>query len=491
MEQVNEATRHYRRMFSERTPEQLRTLAHTKRFIERLVGDPGFREQLGHHMDDPQTVADQYGIDIDVSQLASLYDSRYRRYRSTEEGNRWPLTVAWDEYIAQMIQHRDMLRDEGDASQSNPRFDKWRRRQIQRSMSELGSSGPSITHPLVALELSEGCTVGCWFCGLSAERFKGYFPYTPENAELWRGCVEVLRDLFGSAARTGFCYWATDPCDNPDYDRFIEDYYHITGALPQTTTAAPLKDVALTRRILALFDKYKTVTNRFSVVNLKMLERIHQAFTPEELMGVELVLQNREAWGSKANAGRAMERRHKLRQAGKDDKIDTVPMDHSTIACVSGFLVNMLERKIQLVSPTRASEAWPTGYRIYAEDRFADAAEFHAVIEGMVETYMPETLRAQDRGAFRPDLAYKPLPDGFELQGPSRIHQVTGFKHVRVVGDLLDRGDLTIGELLDRVVDQDVNIFLASELLEQMFTGGLLDDDPKSKGRQRALAEAP
>jgi radical SAM family RiPP maturation amino acid epimerase len=490
MEQVTEATLHYRRMFSERTPEQLRTLAHIKRFLERLVGDPGFREQLTIHIDNPQVVADQYGIDVDVRQLASLYDARFRRYRFTEERDQWPLGKVWDDYIAQMVQHRDMLRDEGDASQSNPRFDKWRRRQIERTMSELGSSGPSITHPLVALELSEGCTVGCWFCGLSADRFKGYWPYTPENAELWQGCIGVLHELFGSAARTGFCYWATDPCDNPDYDRFIEDYYHITGALPQTTTAAPLKDVELTRRILGLFDKYKTVTNRFSVINLKMLERIHATFTAEELMGVELVMQNREAWGSKANAGRAMERRLKLKQAGKDDKIDTVPADHSTIACVSGFLVNMLERKIQLVSPTRGSEAWPTGYRIYAEDRFADAAEFRAIIEGMVEAYMPETLRASDRGSFRPDLEYTPLPDGFELKGPSRIHRVTGAKHVRAVGDLLDRGDLTVGELLDQVVDQDVNIFLAAELLEEMFTGGLLDDDPKSKGRQRALAEA-
>lgn len=488
--QVSEATRHYRAMFDDRSPEELRTLAQVKRFLERLVGDPAFRGKLAANLDDPKVVADAYGIDVEPRLLASLWDARHRHHRFTEERHRWPLGAAWDAWIAQMVRHRDLLREEGDASATNPRFDAWRRRQIERTMGELGASGPSLTHPLVAFELSEGCTVGCWFCGLSADRFKGHWPYTDANAALWRGCVGVLAELFGTAARTGFCYWATDPCDNPDYDRFIEDYYRITGALPQTTTAAPLKDVALTRRVLALFDRHKTVTNRFSVINLKMLDRVHAAFTAEELMGVELVMQNRESWSTKANAGRAMERRRKLRAAGKPEAIDTVPGDHSTIACVSGFLVNMLERRVQLVTPTRACEAWPTGYRILAEDRFADADEFRAILEGMVEAHMPETPRARDRGAFRPDLRYRPLGEGgFELTGPSRIHTVAGGRHARALGDLLDRGDLSVGEVLDEVAQRDVNIFRAAELLEEMFDLGLLDDDPRSPGRRRTAEE--
>lgn len=29
--------------------------------------------------------------------------------------------------------------------------------------------------------------------------------------------VGVASEMFGSAVRTGFCYWATDPMDNPHY----------------------------------------------------------------------------------------------------------------------------------------------------------------------------------------------------------------------------------------------------------------------------------
>ncbi len=58
-------------------------------------------------------------------------------------------------------------------------------------------------------------SVGCWFCGLSADRFKGYYDYSKEHAELWHGVVGVASEMFGSAASTGVCYWATEPMDNP------------------------------------------------------------------------------------------------------------------------------------------------------------------------------------------------------------------------------------------------------------------------------------
>jgi len=37
---------HYRQMFDSRSPEQMRVLAHIKRFMERLTGDDTFRAPL-------------------------------------------------------------------------------------------------------------------------------------------------------------------------------------------------------------------------------------------------------------------------------------------------------------------------------------------------------------------------------------------------------------------------------------------------------------
>ena len=112
-------------------------------------------------------------------------------------------------------------------------------------------------------------------------------------------------ELFGPAAQAGFCSWATDPSDNPDYPRFLEDYYAVTGALPQTTTALPLANLDFTRAVLRLSEHYRGLPNRFSILTLNAFDAVHETFTAEELLHVELVLLNRESLTSKAVAGRA------------------------------------------------------------------------------------------------------------------------------------------------------------------------------------------
>lgn len=471
------ATRHYRRMFERRSSEDLRTLASIKRFMERLIGDQEFRDSLAEAKDDPKPLAQRYGIEVDPAEMAPLWLGTHFKYRHTPECAQWPLAVLWDEYIGEMIAHRDMLRDEGDMSASNPRFHAWRERQIQRCSSELGGSAGSVTHPVLAFELSEGCTVGCWFCGLSADRYKGHFAYSDENAGLWRGVLGVANDVFGSAARTGFCYWATDPCDNPDYDRFLLDYYQITGALPQTTTAAPLKNEALTRRVLALFDKYRTVTNRFSVLTRKQLDQIHARFTPEELMGVELVMQSKESLTAKADAGRARDRRAKLREANKSDTIALVEIDHTTIACVSGFLISMPLRRIQLVTPVPGSERWPLGYRIVAE-RFFDSAEtFRAGVESITREHMEPGLPPGKPIRFRGDLAYEAREGSFSLKSRSREYTVRDRAAGVSVGELIARGADSVEQLMADAVRSSDEIFTVANLLDQLHEAGLLEED--------------
>lgn len=484
----------YREIFEAYSPEDLYKLARIKRFMERLVADPKFREKLTENIQNPRVVTEEYGIDIDPTQMLPLFNSEYLKYRGTDEEAQWPLSKMWTEYMRKMLEHRDQLRDHGSTAGVNPDFHAWRERQIARGMSELGVSGPNITHPIVAYELSSGCSVGCWFCGISAEKFEGYQPYTPEVAALWRGILKVMVDRFGEAAQTGFCYWATDPMDNPDYDKFIEDHYHVTGFLPQTTSAAPLKDVALTRRVMALFDKYRCVTNRFSIVNLKLFDKVQEEFTPDELMGVELVAQNREALMAKANAGRARERREKLRAAGKDDKIAEKDDDHATIACVSGFLINLPGRSVRMVSPTRGGERWELGYRVYDERRFETVEEFEAIIDEMHELHCVNELRPTDRLSFRPDLEYTAFDDGFEVRNKTMIHTLRGLPYAAHLGRLVDEGDMTVAQIQAELIADGADVFMLSETLQGLLNQGIFDDDPKYGGigpRPQPFASKP
>jgi radical SAM family RiPP maturation amino acid epimerase len=492
---ISKAARFYRAIWDRRSPEELYRLAHIKRFLECVVGDAGFRKMLFENMDNLRPVADACGIDIDPSRLLPIFSRAHAKHRFSQDvGAQFPLVKLWDDYMADMQHHLEMLRELGDTSKTNPYFHAWRQRQISRCQSEFGFEAKAITHPVIAFELSEGCSVGCWFCGISAERFRGYWPYDEANAALWRAVLEQVNDLFGTGAQTGFCYWATDPSDNPDYPRFIEDYYEIVGALPQTTTAAPLKNLAWTRAVLALASQHRFVCNRFSLLTLKALHQVHRAFTPEELLGVELVQHQRDSLACKANAGRAMERKKALEKDGKPAPVGALNInDEATIACISGFLVNMVTRNVQLVTPTRASERWPLGYRIHAEGRFATAAEFRALVEDMIEMHMPQDLSGEHVLAFRPDLSYIPLADGFELVGKPRTKLVIRSEIIRAryVGELIAEGNRTAGDITTTMVRAGGDVFEMAAFLRQLFDMGVFDDDPLSgKIGQRVLPAA-
>ncbi|MGY4606480.1 hypothetical protein ACVW16_004892 [Bradyrhizobium sp. USDA 4474] len=73
---TNAATEHFRQIFDRRTPEQLRTLSHVKRFMERLAGDLDFRKALSENVDFPRVVTDRYGIEVDPMKMLPLWHRR-------------------------------------------------------------------------------------------------------------------------------------------------------------------------------------------------------------------------------------------------------------------------------------------------------------------------------------------------------------------------------------------------------------------------------
>ncbi len=479
----NVAAEKYREILDRRSAGELRTLAFVKRFIERYTADSRFRDQLRDSGDALQRVTEAYGIEIDPRQALPLFHPDYIQFRFSEEtAERWPIAKVWDDYVTEMAECRAMCLRTGDCADASPRFHAWRQRQIRRATSELGAESAEITHPILAFELSAGCSVGCWFCGISADRFQGNFLYSDENAGLWRSILGHAVELFGTAAQTGFCYWGTDPSDNPDYPRFIEDYCISTGSLPQTTTAAPLRSLDFTREVLRLSDRYGGLVNRFSILSLKVFDAVHETFSAEELMSVELVLQNRESLTAKALAGRARERHQKQRSTGKTGSIETIEGGQSTIACVSGFLVNLVNRTIQLVTPTRSGERWPLGYRVHGERRFVTARDFRLAIEDVININMPKELGHGDVVSFRDDLIYARSPDGFELSTANGRFELGGFLGAGQLGDLIRQSDKTAGEIHVMLTRAGADFLVTADALQQLFDCGLLNEDPKLGG---------
>jgi radical SAM family RiPP maturation amino acid epimerase len=322
--------------------------------------------------------------------------------------------------------------------------------------------------------------VGCSFCAFDPSRLQAWFAYTDPNRDLWRDLLATSWELFGPGCRAATCYHATEPTDNPDYLHFLEDFHRIIGNLPQTTTARPLKDVEWTRALLSMRAACDPEgVDRFSVLGTRALHRLHKAFTPEELRDVLLVI-HKPGMREKAFSGRIMAQADAVIE-GLQARVPansgpTLLPPQMTIECVCGYLVNLVDRSIKLISPCNASQRWPLGYQVHAEGTFRNAAEFKGFILNSIDECMPAHLGPHDRVALRPGLQYERHEDGFSLVGRYRRHQLRGDPQLVALGDLLRQGDSTPGEVTEAFVGAGNPLFglLAVSWLDKLYQSGLL-----------------
>jgi radical SAM family RiPP maturation amino acid epimerase len=456
--------------FSESEQSQI---AHAKRFGERYTADPDFRELVAI---DPRKAAQQYNLNIDPEELRPLWDPEENK-RVTEQNlplsPLLKLVIERDNLMAAWIQ-----RHRNGESLVNPKYRAWWKRQVARNDSEVGTRLNFTTlHAPMCFELSAGCTVGCWFCAISAEKFAGAFAYTPENKELWREVLEVVRDIIGPAVEAGFCYWATDPLDNPDYEKFIKDYQAIIGALPSTNTAKAHKDLSRIRSILEMWRAYDGFpANQLSILTVNILDRVHEEFTPEELLWTGLNLLNKQSLVTKASAGRARDKIKKLAEGTEEHNEIKAELAPSTIACISGFLFNMVEKTVKLITPCKASDRWPKGYKILEEGTFNNGADLKILMEGIIENNMPLTISNNEIVKFREDLEYKPLPQGFALLTEYQTRRFNSPVFGKKIGELIRQGSHTVDEILEAISQPGVDRKEARKAIEALFDGGLLEE---------------
>ncbi len=457
---------YYKAAIEKRTPSQRSKIARIKRFLECMSGDPKFRSNLEQHPHDAQKICQKAGLDIDPYALKPMWENGFKVNLTKELIGQYELISLWTDWLRDLIEFRDRMRTHGQTP-LNPAFHNWRNRQMARCDNELGDTKSVIIHSPVAFELSGGCSVGCWFCGLNAASFEGYYPATLENIALWKEVLSTFRTCLGDGVQTGFCYWGTEPTDNPDYLTLIQVYRDTIGVLPQTTTARPAKDLEWTRTMIQLYDQEQCVPARFSVLSRSVLDKIHGTFTPEELLCVDLIQQHSGAVTVKAGAGRFLDQ-------DNPDFVKEETETTGTIACVSGFLVNMQRQTIELVSPCRASKRWPTGYRIHKRGRFTDGTGIKRFIQEACDELMPPHLTEKRIIRFRGDLTFEYLDKGFSLKNDCTTIRFCGDFH-RKMGKLLVKGSCSTGDIITALC-QDTDFFSVTSALQLLYDKGLLDD---------------
>lgn len=437
------------------------SIGQVKRVLEWWSSSQKFRDAVA---EDSAKAGRDFDLGFDPSPLRPLWDPQYGMDLHARGEAFHPAVTAYRAFYDSKTVWRDDIKE--NSAPEEPRFRAWRQRQLERSKFENGAYDESIIHTTLAIELTDGCTVGCWFCGVGATQFATALPYEP-NKEDWRRILDALHDKVGEAGKWGFLYWATDPLDNPDYEFFASDFADTFGLFPQTTTAQPQKHLARLRKLLPMSEARGCRVNRFSIQTERQLKEVYDAFTPDEMQSVEIVSQMKDATTAKANTGQFRERAStnesiKTREMDKlaasvkkpdtatDDDQDVTLIEPGTIACVSGFLLNMVQKSVKLISPCRASERWPLGYIVYDEATFDTPDDLNTILDRMIERHMGSSLDEDTVMRFHPMIEHAQTDDGFMLSTP--LHAIAFERpdyrdYVRFLGDMILRGDRTAGQI--------------------------------------------
>ncbi|HTD58618.1 MAG TPA: radical SAM family RiPP maturation amino acid epimerase [Solirubrobacteraceae bacterium] len=434
---------------------------------ERWSADPKLRAA---YAESPRRVGEAVGLRVDPEIVRPLWDPAARE---CSEAALPPVLARYREFTSRLRRRRF---DEIAAGvPADPRFARWRERQIYRLNLERGVAFWPNPHIPASLELSHGCSVGCWFCCLSPPKLEDVLRYTPETARLWRGILEVIRDVAGPAARMSICYSGTDPFDNPDYERFADDYASVIGEPPYTSTAIPTRDIERSRRLIAVSPLDRV---RFSVLSLGMLSKVHSAFSPEEMLPVIVGLRYEGSMEAAliSFAGRARENVTRYRKFRPQGPLIETP------SCETGFKFNLVERTIKLTSPCAPSDRWPLGHRVYDEARFETSADVRRIVEDMIDRHMARKASELPVLRFQSCLSFEPTNSGFALVGPhlrQRFEATPEMPFMARLGELVQSGQHSAERATARLREEYGATRAAVEAaLDELFRLSVLDDGP-------------
>lgn len=387
--------------------------AQAKRAVDIFNLIPNAREK---YLEDKEAFLTRWKINLSTSDVEFLMapsdpDEKLRILKENDLDNMPESFFRYRQFLTNKIKARDFLIEKGNVP-ANETVRKWRERQIGRCKGALGGVNDAFVHALVTYELADGCSVGCEFCGLGAGRLKSLFRYTEENAKLFRDVLKAAHEVLGDVAGGGMMYFATEPLDNPDYEKFEQDYLKEFGIIPQITTAVADRDIERTRYFVHELYGGHGFIHRFSLRSAEMTEKVFDSFSAEELVSVELLPQFEEAPGFVhfTVVGKQIE------NVAKDEKSDTgisstlsidecglnddgIPIvsleslkeqisDPGTICCIDGFRINFARKEVTVFTPCHMSREHPNGISEAATLKFTDGNDFKDKLLELIDSYM-------------------------------------------------------------------------------------------------------
>ena len=442
--------------------------------LERWVNDFRFRREFEA---DPLTSLQHRGLDLDFKSLQILTDPEMAKSYASGDPKTPLLVKQYRQFIHSKRQHCIETRE------SHPEHTKWRRWRQRMLYATLWREGPQkyskLVHSPFTIELTHGCTVGCWFCGVDAEKYQGPVEINGQTELIWKKLLSSFRTIAGErSAQHGFCYWATDPFDHPEYEWFLEHFHDILGYWPQTTTAQGMKHAQRMRNLLHHIKERNAFVQRFSMIRSGDFDEIHDFFTPDELFMCELIPQYDDRLSPKATAGRVRQLVLDRQSTNKPIPIHYNLEATGSIACVSGFLINLVQQSVKLITPCNATDRWPLGYRVLGERTFDQADDVENVLLRILDESLIEYLHPDDRLSPYSGIVFT-APERTTLCATKYGYafSLPNISNASHFAELLQHGDMTVSEICAERRTFDVDNVYTLIALNQLFDQGLFDED--------------
>lgn len=418
-----------------------------KRCMEWYSADPEFRALIEQA---PDAAMRQLGFENELDGSQVLEAIRWMIFRKDPADPANPWIAGITAHQKPIIEHvKAMHTAECFADQRLWQHEENARARCAMESQAIRNQGAILYYPF-AFELSKGCSVQCSFCGFAAEPHQCDFAFNDENAALFREVITAARELAGSILSCCPLYFATEPFDNPDYEKFMRVFREVTGGIPQTTTAVANR---IPDRIRGWMQQagphhmYEHAALRFSIRSLAQFRKIAAAYTPEELMHVELLANNPESIHRCSDSGRAS------RNAAREDARNMV---RYSICCISGFRVNMVERTVAFLEPELPDEEFPLGYRVRDIRRFENAEEFRRILKEFDARFIHSRLPRELPLFFNKNIRIQEESSRFVFVGDRTGYQigrnlfteavVTGIRSNRSFDEILKPLSLSAGD---------------------------------------------
>ena len=488
--------------FSGYSPAQIQTICEVKRFVECYHGDRVFRaaaEAGGAFTDEQRRTLRETGVSFALEAMAPMWLHKeivdqvhilVAQYNSLDEAPPevqaalapYPEMRLWLEW-RHRVDKSSMIHKILSSSMENdsPEYTAWRRRRVGAVRNELGAFGWALDNPSFAVEMGVGCSVGCGFCAFDAGKLETVFDLSrPRNRELVADVAVGMMKTFGWPAAHGMLYWSTEPHDNPHYVRLLEFWQQLTGAALCTATARA--DEEWVGKLIGYYSKVPVQWPRISVLSRKIMYRLHRTFTPLQMRDTTLLMQQKDSEDLRAKVPGGRERM--LKQLVDADDMRDVDFENlpegfeppqGSIACISGPLVNMVNRTIKLISPCYTTMEYRYGYRVLDETTFGRDGDFENALRRIVARSMVVKPYPEMPVRWRDDLKAVPHPDGFTLLSPTVRRDFYRGEIHSLTAELVGRGDLTYEQVYQAMSENErVGPISALAVIDSLFNKGFL-----------------